>query len=51
MSSIARLSIVYAAFLIPMRLADSSKRTIQYFVLYSLAYCALLRSGLVDIVL
>ena len=51
MSSVARLSIVYATFLIPMRLATNTKRTVQYFVIYSFAYYALLRSGLIDAVL
>ena len=51
MSSLLRLSIVYATFLIPMRLATNTTRTVQSFVVFTVGYWALLRSGLDDVVL
>ena len=51
MSSLIRLSIVYATFVIPMRLAGNPTRMMQTFVVYALGYYVLLRSGLLDVLL
>ena len=45
MSTLLRLSIVYAGFLIPMRLSGHRSRMIQTYVGYAIGYYALFRFG------
>lgn len=51
MSSLLRLSIVYAGFVLPIRLANNTTRMIQLFVVFAVGYYALLRTGLINVVL
>lgn len=51
MSSLLRMSIVYAGLLVPMRLAGRPVRMLQVYALFGVAYVLLLRSGLLDVVL
>ena len=51
MSSVLRMSIVYAGLVVPMRLAGRPVRMLQVYALFAVAYQVLLRSGLVDVVL
>ncbi len=51
MSSLLRLSLVYAGFVVPMRLARRPVRMLQAWVAVAVAYYGLIRLGVVDVVL
>ena len=50
MSSMLRLSILYAGLLIPMRLAGRPVRMLQIFALFAVGYYVLLYAGVLDVV-
>lgn len=51
MSSLLRMSIVYAGLLVPMRLGGRPLRMLKVYAVFAVVYLVLLRSGLIDVVL
>ncbi|MCC6436352.1 MAG: hypothetical protein IT196_15055 [Acidimicrobiales bacterium] len=49
MSSLLRLSLVYAGFIVPMRLARRPVRMVQTWLVVAVAYYVLIRVGVVDV--
>jgi hypothetical protein len=50
-SSLLRLTLVYAGFFVPMRLRRRPVRMLQTWMLVAVAYYALIRIGVVDVAL
>lgn len=51
MSSLVRMSIVYAGLLVPMRFAGRPLRMLKVYAVLAVVYLVLLRTGLIEVVL
>ncbi len=49
MNTLVRLSIVYAGFIIPIRLARHRNRMIRTYIFYALGYYAMIRVGFASV--